>query len=133
MENERAREKVFYRINDSQVRPAHGFPMGKKADSEKAPWYPNEWLAVTGKRQADLVKASGYDKSYVSLLLSGQKRWNETILHRFSKALGVSPGALLEDPRTKSGRIVAAAHNVPPERLEAALAMLEGLARKAAS
>lgn len=133
MENNKASEKVFRWINDSQVCPGDSFPMGKRAEPDETPWFPNEWLAVTGKKQVDLVKGSGYDKSYVSLLLSGDKRWNETVLARFARALRITPGALLIDPSTPQGQIFAAALGVPKGRLDAALRMLKALADESQS
>jgi transcriptional regulator with XRE-family HTH domain len=42
-----------------------------------------------GMRGVDLARCTGYSQQYISDLLSGRKRWNETTMTKISQALGI--------------------------------------------
>lgn len=42
-----------------------------------------------GIRGVDLARKTGYSQQYISDLLSGRKRWNETTVTKICQALGI--------------------------------------------
>ena len=57
----------------------------------------DQWLLFFGKTQTWLAEQTGYDESYVSLLIAGKKRYNQDVIEAVARALGI-PDAMLFSP-----------------------------------
>lgn len=61
-------------------------------------WYLSEWLATLGKRQADIVRDLGWNKSRVSLMLRGKQPYDRDSLNELAIYLNLQPHELLMHP-----------------------------------
>ncbi len=50
-----------------------------------------------GIRGVDLARKTGYSQQYISDLLTGRKRWNETTMTRICQALGIKVEFRVDD------------------------------------
>lgn len=55
---------------------------------------PEEAIALRGLRKGWVSKQMGISPSYLSLLLSGSRRWTESLKRRFSCAIGIQVDAI---------------------------------------
>lgn len=65
------------------------------AKKKRPRWYLPEWLEHLGLSQEELAARMGTSKGYLSDILTGKRRFNETHLNAIEDAIGVSPGDLL--------------------------------------
>ena len=91
-------------------------------------WYLPEWLATTGKKQADVVRSTGWGKGRVSQLVTGKRTVTLEVVHQVAASIGIEPHELLMPPLEamalrrlrESARSIAADRTVyrppPPER-----------------
>jgi plasmid maintenance system antidote protein VapI len=100
-------------------------------DSQKH-WYAREWLDFTGKKQRDLVEGTDLSKGRVSDLVSGKRRFNSDNLIQFARIIGCSPSELLGVNPFEQRPLWDIWEQVPQNKRQIALEMLEGLARKKA-
>ncbi len=61
-------------------------------------WYLPQWLAATGKRQADLVRDLDLNKALVSLLCSGKQQYTRDRVNEIAGYLNIQPYELLMHP-----------------------------------
>lgn len=101
-----------------------------KAKAGPSRYYFAEWGAKVGKRQRDVVKATGLNKGFISLLWSGNKEPSGETLAAIAKTFGVPSWALLAAPDSFPARAFAAVTKLSPKEQETAVEMLEGLAQK---
>lgn len=67
-----------------------------EAAKEKSGWYLAAWRTHRGLTQQELADETGYAKSYISDLESGEERYNRDTHAAMAKALQVSLGFLMD-------------------------------------
>lgn len=111
------------------------WPASQNANMAKGDHKPNHlsaWREFRKMTQAELGEAVGTTGSVISLLESGDRRLSDKWLRRLAPALRTNPGALLEhDPNTLPTNILEVWADIPDERKEQALSILQTF-RKAA-
>lgn len=55
---------------------------------------PLEWLDITGRKRDWVAQQMDISESYLSLLLTGKRRWTEDLQRRFAAAIGVARSAI---------------------------------------
>lgn len=61
-------------------------------------WYFREWLASTGKRQADVVKDLDWNKAKVSLMVRGKQDYTREEVNELAAYFNIQPHELLMHP-----------------------------------
>lgn len=61
-------------------------------------------LSVTN---SELARRSGYSPQYISDLLSGDKRWNETTMNKVCEALGIEVRFCISDEQAATSELSA--------------------------
>lgn len=87
--------------NDMYARMSHSSLMAKAEPTDKL--YIGEWIDFRGKKDAEIVRASGINAGYLSELRAWDKDGKTPnpslgILQRIAKALNISPAAFHEQP-----------------------------------
>lgn len=106
--------------------------MGKQANPLGAVFYISEWGKRVGKRQKDVVAATGLNKGYVSSLWNRNdgKQPSPDVAAKIAHCFGVHAAALQVHPKSPEGRAFLAMGRIPQNRQDAAIEMLEGLAQR---
>jgi hypothetical protein len=84
-------------------------------------WFLKEWLATTGKKQADIVRDLDWNKAKVSLMLRGLQPYTREEVNELATYLNIRPHELLMDPedafrlRRLREDMIRLAHEQPPE------------------
>lgn len=64
----------------------------------KHDWYLREWLAATGKKQADVVGDLEWNKARVSLMVNGKQPYTRDAVNELAAYLNIRPFELLMHP-----------------------------------
>lgn len=108
--------------------------MGKQANPPQQlfVFYLAEWATILGKRQVDIIEGAEINKGWVSTLWNRNRGRNPSpqMLQKIAEYLNIPFQALLVHPDSKEGRIMRASINIPSDRVDVAVDMLTGLARK---
>lgn len=84
-------------------------------------WYLKEWLAVLGKKQADIVRDLDWNKAKVSLTASGKQPYSREDINELATYLSIQPYELLMHPedamrlRRLRSDVIKLAHDVEGE------------------
>lgn len=121
---------------------SHNANMARKADGptdydalkEASGWYAAAWRDFRGLKQQELADEIGTSRGQISDLETGAKtRFNRDWVEKFSKALDVRPGRLIDvNPFTAwehAGRLDETVRRLEPEDRDQVLALAERLAR----
>lgn len=68
------------------------------SNSEGPDWYLREWCGHFDKRQSDLVKELGWDKSRASFVWNGRQPYRRETVNEVAAWLGIKPFELLMKP-----------------------------------
>jgi transcriptional regulator with XRE-family HTH domain len=61
-------------------------------------WYLADWMAATDVSQAQLVRATGFPKSKISMLVNGHRKYHREDLNDLARAMNILPFELLMHP-----------------------------------
>jgi transcriptional regulator with XRE-family HTH domain len=96
-------------------------------------FYAGEWLAWSGRTQADIAQEIGMTQSHLSEVISGSARYNEGIILRLAKALNIPAWMLLYGPPSTALRAAALLDQFAPDKLDAAERAMRAVAEAKAS
>lgn len=89
-----------------------------------------EWARLKGKRQRDVIRATGITKGYASQLWSGKKDDpGADVVDGIAECFGVPAYVLMINPLLQEARVLDALAQLTPARREAMVELIEGYVR----
>ena len=103
--------------------------MGKLPKRTYRPLYIGQWIIRLGRKPREVAAAAGIDESYLSNLISGEKRNpSAAVLFDISDVLGITVNDLYRPPPPASA--VERAGELSPAQIAALGALLDKIGRK---
>ncbi len=91
-------ERCLQGVNDAAQRRAYKARMAHSRPKRYTNWFLRDWMAALNVTQAQLIEATGYSKTAVSLLCDDRQDYRPDIIRDFASALNIQNYELLMHP-----------------------------------